>query len=93
MNLKKVDGDDKSHRVRIYTLSFCGWCKKTKQLLKDHDVEYEYLDMDLATIDEKREVTNFLKAHGLPISFPVIVIDEERFISGYKPDEIEKALE
>jgi len=27
----KVEGEKKEHNVFLYTLSTCGWCKKTKE--------------------------------------------------------------
>jgi len=46
MNTVKVEGKNKKNKVFLYTLSTCGWCKMTKQYLKDNDTAYEYLDVD-----------------------------------------------
>jgi glutaredoxin-like protein NrdH len=45
--MQKVSGSNREHKVQVYTLSTCGWCKKMKALLKKLDVEYEYEDIDL----------------------------------------------
>jgi len=92
MEFTKVDGDRMGHRVRLYALSTCGWCRRLKDFLGDHGVAYEYLDVDLCSREEKREVTAFLKEHNLPLSFPLTVVDESTFISGYRPEELSKAL-
>ena len=41
--------------------------------------------------EENREVTVFLKEHGLPLTFP-FVVDESTYICGYRPDELARAL-
>ncbi len=88
----KVAGENSDHRVVLYTLSTCGWCKRTKQFLNDYNVEYEYLDLDTATSQERIEAIQFLQEKNVPIGFPVIVVDGETIISGYKPDKIKEAL-
>jgi len=48
--------------------------------------------VDLCSREEKREVTVFLKERGLPLTFPLVVVDGSTFISGYRPKELERAL-
>ena len=55
METTHVDGKDKG-KVMLYTLSTCGWCRKTKALLKDLDVAYDYIDVDLLKGDAQDEV-------------------------------------
>jgi len=92
LDFSKVDGGNKEHRVRVYALSTCGWCRQLKQFLRERDIAYEYLDVDNCSRDEKREVTAFLKDHNLPLTFPLTIIDESTFISGYRPEELSRAL-
>ena len=92
MDFTKVDGGNKEHRVRVYALSTCGWCRQLKQLLKDRDIAYEYVDVDNCSRDEKREVTMFLREHNLPLTFPLTVVDESTYISGYRPEELSRVL-
>lgn len=42
--------------------------------------------------DEKREMTLFLKERGLPLTFPLVVVDGSTYISGYRPEELARAL-
>lgn len=88
----KVEGEKRDHKVFLYTLSTCGWCKKTKQFLKDNDVEYEYMDIDTCTPEERAEAIKDLKARRASIGFPVAIIDGETLINGYKPDEYKEKL-
>lgn len=61
-------------------------------MLHENEIQYSYLDMDKASKDDKREVILFLKEHKLPIAFPVVLIDEETIITGYKPETMMDAL-
>jgi len=92
LEFTRVEGVRRGHVVRLYALSTCGWCRRVKDYLGDHGVAYEYVDVNLCTKDKKREVTMFLRRHGLPLTFPLIVVDESTFISGYRPEELSRAL-
>ena len=93
MTTKRVEGERRDHKVFIYALSTCGWCKKTKQFLRDNGVDYEYMDVDTGTIEEKRAAIEHLKEKGAPLAFPVIIVNDDRIISGFKQDAIKEALD
>lgn len=42
MKLEHVDGENKGNIV-LFALSTCGWCKKTRMLIEDLGVEYDYI--------------------------------------------------
>ena len=88
----KVGGAINNHRVFLYALSTCGWCKRTKELLKEKGVAYEYLDVDTCQGEERKNAIEDLKRRNAPLGFPVTIIDDTTMISGYKPDEITGAL-
>ena len=91
--MEKVPGSKKDHKVMIFTLSTCGWCKKTKKLLKDMDVEYEYTDIDQVSGDEREKVREELRKHNPRMSAPTIVIDDgKNVIVGFDEEEIREAL-
>lgn len=92
MSIIKVEGKKKDHKVFLYTLSTCGWCKKTKQFLKDNEVEYEYIDVDKCTREERQKVIADIKARKTSMGFPLGIIDDEILISGYKVDKYKEAL-
>jgi glutaredoxin-like protein NrdH len=93
MPMTKVEGPKKEHRVFLYTLSTCVWCKKTKEFLRESGVEYEYLDVDACSSEERRSALDSLKSRNAQIGFPIIIVDDKTLITGYKPDEIREALE
>ncbi|MFW6305704.1 MAG: glutaredoxin family protein [Candidatus Saliniplasma sp.] len=89
----KVEGEKDEHDVKIYTLSTCGWCKKTKKFLKEHGVEYEYIDIDLLEGDERKEIMEEFKEYNPKKNCPTIVVDEgETVIVGYMEDKIKEVL-
>ena len=92
MPITKVDGDKKQHKVFLYTLSTCGWCKKTKELLREKGVAYEYLDIDVLQAEERKAAIADLQKRNAPLGFPIIIIDDNQLISGYQPEKILGAL-
>ena len=93
VNIVKVPGKNNQHRVLMYTLSTCAWCKRTKKFLKDNNVEYEYIDVDLCNDEDHKKIRNDILHRGGTISYPTIIVDNEKLITGYSEDEIKKALE
>lgn len=93
MNCEKVPGSHKEHHVKIYTLSTCVWCKKTKELLKALDVEYEYIDVDMLSGSDLDEATEEVKKYNPHRSFPTIVVDDgKHVIIGFNEPEIRKTI-
>ena len=92
MQTTKIEGKNKKNNVLLYTLSTCGWCKKTKELLKEKDVEYEYLDLDKCSKEDQKAAVDELKAKNLPVAFPIIIVNNDTVIQGFKKDEILEAL-
>jgi glutaredoxin len=81
------------HKVIAYTLSTCGWCKKTKALLEALSIDYEYIDVDTLSGEEKTRVKEEVAKYNPLISFPTVVIDDgKEVIVGFKEDEITKCL-
>ena len=88
----RVPGDDRAHQVSLYALSTCVWCKKTKRLLDEMGIEYQYVFVDQLKGREEAEAMSEL-AHINPAqSFPTMVIDGEKVVVGFKESEIRKAL-
>jgi glutaredoxin len=88
----RVDGGKSDHGVFMFALSTCGWCKRTKEFLRENDVAFEYIDVDKCTLEEKREVGRLLKERDVPLGFPVTIVDDDVVISGFKPDDFREVL-
>ena len=91
MQTKKVEGSNK-HKVFLYTLSTCGWCKKTKELLKEKGVAYEYIDLDTCSKEDQKSAIEVLKTKNIPVAFPVIIVNDDTIIQGFKKDDILEAI-
>jgi hypothetical protein len=53
MGFVHVSGKDNKHKVVLYALSTCGWCRRTKELLVEEGVDHELIDVDLCTGEER----------------------------------------
>jgi len=91
--LIKVQGKNNKHKVRLYTLSTCAWCKMEKQFLKDRSVEYEYVDVDLSNEEDREKIRGDILRRGGELSYPIAIIDDKLLITGFRRDKMMKALE
>lgn len=86
-----VSGVDRG-KVMMYGLSTCVWCKKTKKLLTDLGVEFDYVFVDRLEGDEEKEAVEEVRRYNPSTSFPTTIINGEKAIVGYKEKEIREAL-
>ncbi|MBU0494293.1 MAG: glutaredoxin family protein [Chloroflexi bacterium] len=90
--MKLVEGRN-AGPVRFYGLSTCIWCRKTRKLLDDLGIAYEYEYVDLLVGDEKERIKEEVRQYNPRISFPTLVIGpNEQVIVGYDPDGIKQAI-
>jgi len=89
MNVTHVAGKKKG-KVMLYALSTCGWCQKTKALLKELGVEYDYIDVDLLRGNEQTAVIGEVMKFNPDCNFPTMVINDSKCIVGFKEDDIRK---
>lgn len=89
--MNQVAGNDRG-RVHLFTLSTCIWCKKTKALLKELDVAYQYVDVDLLDGAEKEAAIAELKKHNPLCSFPSLVVEDGPCIIGFDEAKIRETL-
>ncbi len=92
MQFFKIPGKKNEHKVILFTLSTCAWCKLVKQFLKENEVEYEYIDIDLSEENEKEEIRQIIRDRGGSVSFPTTIIDNKILITGFRKDKIKEAL-
>jgi glutaredoxin len=92
MKYTHVEGKNKG-KVVLYAISTCVWCKKTKRLLKGLGVQFDYIDVDLLTDEEKEEAKREVLRWRKRAVYPLLVIDDKRCIKFYDEEEIKEALE
>ncbi len=89
---KHVDGKNKG-AVKLYALSTCVWCKKTKKLLSELGVAYDYVDVD--QLDDKegdRIESEEVKKWNKAGTYPTMVVNNQKAIIYFQEDEIRAAL-
>jgi glutaredoxin-like protein NrdH len=91
MSMEHVDGK-KEGKVVLYALSTCGWCKKTRMLLEELNIEYDYIYVDLLKGEERNEVIDQVKKWNSQLSFPTVVINDEETIIGFDEERIRSLL-
>jgi glutaredoxin len=91
MKMEYVPGKKKGS-ISLYALSTCGWCAKTKALLKELGVEHSYVYVDLLQGDELEEAIQLVERFNPSGSFPTLVINDKKVIVGFKEQEIREAL-
>ncbi len=92
MQFSKVSGKKTDHKVTIFALSTCVWCKLTKQFLVDNGVQYEFVDVDLLEEDDKEKARQIIIDKGGALSYPTTIIDDKIVISGFRKDKLKEAL-
>jgi glutaredoxin-like protein NrdH len=92
MQFSKVQGEKKHHKVVLYALSTCVWCKMTKKYLQDSGVEYDYVDIDLCTEEDKLKIRQEIQSKGGPLSYPTTIIDDKVVVTGFRKDLLKEAL-
>ncbi|MCW4001391.1 MAG: glutaredoxin family protein [Candidatus Bathyarchaeota archaeon] len=92
MQYSKVSGKRNDHKVVIYALSTCVWCKLTKQYLSENSVAYDFVDVDLLDAADKNSVHEIIQSKGGSLSYPTTIIDDKTVITGFRKDQIKEAL-
>jgi glutaredoxin-like protein NrdH len=92
MQFSRVTGTQKQHKVVLYALSTCVWCKMTKQFLKDNKVEFEFVDVDLMEEDDKEKIRAHIQSKGGSLSYPTTIVDDKIVVTGFRKDLLKEAL-
>ncbi|HNR25621.1 MAG TPA: glutaredoxin family protein [Methanobacteriaceae archaeon] len=87
MNFKHVKGENKG-KIVLFALSTCGWCNKTRKLIEELGVGYDYVYVDLLEGADRDEAVEALKIWNSNLSFPTLVINDQECIVGFDQDKI-----
>lgn len=83
--------DDNYDEVIFYGLSTCMWCRKTRALLDEKNIEYTGIYVNELDAEEKERVSEEVRKLNPNRSYPTIKIGD-RVVVGYHPEKIEEAL-
>jgi glutaredoxin len=88
----RVDGTKKEKDLVFLGLSTCGFCKRAKAFLNEEGFSYHYVDVDKLDRDTRLAVKADIKERFTPnLLYPLIIIDDKEYLSGFKKDQwIEK---
>jgi glutaredoxin len=92
MQFSKVSGQKNQHKVVLYALSTCVWCRLTKQFLNDNKIEYQYTDVDLLGEEDKQKIRDEIQSKGGSLSYPTTIIDDKVVVTGFRKDQLKEAL-
>jgi glutaredoxin len=90
MSLTHVDGRN-AGQVTLYALSTCVWCRKTRNLLDELGVAYDYEYVDLLVGNDRTQAIDVVRKWNPACSFPTLIIGD-RCIIGFKENDIREAL-
>jgi len=78
-------------KIKLYTLSTCSHCMRTKRFFKDNGIDMEFIDVDLLTSAERESVMDEVRKLNPECSFPTICIGDV-IIVGFNEEKLKKAL-
>jgi glutaredoxin-like protein NrdH len=90
LSLTHVDGRE-AGKVTLYALSTCIWCRKTRNLLDELGIAYDYEYVDLLRGNEQTRVMSVVRKWNPDCSFPTLVVGD-KCIAGFKEEEIREAF-
>jgi glutaredoxin-like protein NrdH len=79
-------------KVVFYGLSTCVWCRKTRRLLDELGVAYDYVYVDLLTPGEQEQAMEQVRRWNPSESFPVLVFNESSCVLGFDEEKIKAAV-
>ena len=81
----------KKTKIKLYTLSTCSHCTRTKRFFKDNGIDTDVVDVDLLSGAERELIMNEIRKLNPDCSFPTICI-EDSVIVGFNEEKLRKAL-
>ncbi|MDH4163875.1 MAG: glutaredoxin family protein [Nitrospirota bacterium] len=79
-------------KIRLFTLSTCSHCNKTKKFFQDNGIDVEFTDVDLLSGPEREKIVEEVRKLNPDVSFPTICIGDT-IVVGFNEERIRKALE
>jgi glutaredoxin-like protein NrdH len=81
----------KKSKIKLYTLSTCSHCTRTKRFFKDNGIDTDVVDVDLLSGADRERIMNEIRKLNPDCSFPTICI-EDNVIVGFNEEKLRKAL-
>ena len=78
-------------KIKLYTLSTCSHCMRTKRFFNEHGIDTEIVDVDLLTGADRERVMNEVRKLNPDCTFPTICIDDA-VIVGFNEEKLRNTL-
>ena len=82
--------EEQKKKVRLYSLSTCPTCKGVKKFLDEHNIKYEFTEVDLLDSGEQWVTSKEVKRYNPAVTYPTLVIEE--VVLGLDEESIKSAL-
>lgn len=92
MSIVSVPGKNNKHKIMLYALSTCVWCRKMKELLDAQEVAYDYVYVDQCQGEERTAMISRVKELNPRASYPTLQIDDE-VVVGFDEDRVLELLQ
>ncbi len=80
-----------ARKIKLYTLSTCSHCSRTKRFFNDNGIPMEYVDVDLLSGSDREQIMDEVRKLNPDCSFPTICIGDVVVI-GFNEEKLRKAL-
>ena len=90
MSLTHVEGREVG-KVTLYALSTCIWCRRTRNLLDELGIAYDYEYVDLLQGNERKQAMDMVRKWNPEVSFPTMIVGD-KCIAGFREDEIRETF-
>jgi len=78
-------------KPKVYALSTCPYCKRTRRFLDDHKIDYDCIEVDMLEDSKQDEVLEEIENMTGRRSFPVVVVGKE-IIVGHDEEKLRKVF-
>jgi glutaredoxin-like protein NrdH len=78
--------------VKLYAISTCGWCRRTKRFLEQNKIPAEVTDVDQLEGEEKEKARAAVAEVNPRRSYPTLIIGDQ-VVVGYDEDRMRELLE
>ena len=78
-------------KIKLFTLSTCSHCIRTKKFFKDEGIDVEFTDVDLLEGPEREKVMDEVRKLNPECTFPTICIGDHTVV-GFNEGKIREAL-
>lgn len=80
-----------AEQVKLYAISTCGWCRRTKRFLEQNKIPAEVTDVDQLEGEEKEKARAAVAEVNPRRSYPTLIIGDQ-VVVGYDEDRMRELL-